>query len=53
MLEGPFTTPRNETHIVVTEFGAVDLQGKLLHQRAEALVSIARPGFRGRLLKDA
>ena len=45
-LEGPVTTPRNDTHFVVTEYGAVDLRGKSLRQRAEALISIAHPRFR-------
>ena len=48
-LDGPVTTPRNDTHIVVTEYGAVDLKGKSLRERAEALVSIAHPAFRDRL----
>lgn len=45
-LEGPVTTPRNDTHIVVTEYGWVDLKGKSLRERAEALVGIAHPRFR-------
>lgn len=48
-LEGPVTTPRNDTHIVVTEQGWVDLKGKSLRERAEALVSIAHPAFREEL----
>lgn len=48
-LEGPVTTPRNDTHIVVTEYGAADLRGKSLKQRAQALISIAHPRFRGAL----
>ena len=48
-LDGPVTTPRNDTHIVVTEFGAVDLRGKSLRQRAGALISIAHPDFRDKL----
>ena len=52
-LEGPVTTPRNDTHIVVTEYGAVDLRGKSLRQRAEALISIAHPSFRDELARDA
>lgn len=52
-LEGPVTTPRNDTHIVVTEFGAVDLRGKSLRQRAESLISIAHPSFRDALARDA
>ena len=48
-LDGPVTTPRNDTHIVVTEFGAVDLKGKSLRERAEALVGIAHPKFQAEL----
>ena len=48
-LDGPVTTPRNDTHIVVTEFGWADLKGKTLRQRAEALVAIAHPRFREEL----
>ena len=52
-LEGPVTTPRNDIHIVVTEFGAVDLRGKSLRQRADALISIAHPSFRDTLMSNA
>lgn len=45
-LDGPVTTPRNDTQIVVTEYGAVDLKGRSLGERAEALISIAHPDFR-------
>jgi itaconate CoA-transferase len=48
-LDGPVTTPRNDTHIVVTEYGAVNLKGKSLGERAEALISIAHPDFRDAL----
>jgi len=47
------TTPRGDVHYVVTEFGAVDLRGKSLRQRAFDLVSIAHPKFRESLLKEA
>jgi 4-hydroxybutyrate CoA-transferase len=40
------TTPRYLTDIVVTEYGAAHLRGKSNRQRAEALISIAHPGFR-------
>ena len=43
------TTSRNDLHYVVTEFGVADLRGKTLQQRAEALISIAHPGFRDKL----
>jgi itaconate CoA-transferase len=52
-LDGPVTTPRNDTHIVVTEYGAVDLRGKSLRQRADALISVAHPRFRGTLASQA
>jgi itaconate CoA-transferase len=45
-LDGPVTTPRNDTHIVVTEYGWADLKGKSLAQRAAALIGIAHPDFR-------
>jgi itaconate CoA-transferase len=45
-LDGPVTTPRNDTQIVVTEFGAVDLRGKTLQERAQSLISLAHPDFR-------
>lgn len=48
-LQGPVTTPRNDTHIVVTEYGWVDLKGKSLRERAEALIGIAHPKFRDAL----
>lgn len=50
-LEGPVTTPRNDTHIVATEYGWVDLKGKSLAERAEALISIAHPQFRDELAR--
>ena len=52
-LEGPVTTPRNDTHIVVTEYGPIDLRGKSLSQRADALISIAHPKFRSGLASEA
>jgi 4-hydroxybutyrate CoA-transferase len=33
----------------VTEYGAVDLWGKSLRERADALISIAHPDFREEL----
>lgn len=52
-LTGPTTTPRNETHIVVTEYGWVDLKGKSISERMQALISIAHPKFREELTKAA
>lgn len=42
-------TSRGHVHWVVTEFGAVNLFGLDLRQRAEALISIAHPDFRTEL----
>ncbi|MGC2112702.1 MAG: acetyl-CoA hydrolase/transferase C-terminal domain-containing protein [Candidatus Korobacteraceae bacterium] len=43
------STSRNDVHYVVTEFGVADLRGKTLQQRAESLIAIAHPKFRGML----
>ncbi|MBX7137701.1 MAG: 4-hydroxybutyrate CoA-transferase [Oligoflexia bacterium] len=42
-------TTRGHIHWVVTEYGAVNLHGKTLRQRAELLISIAHPDFRQEL----
>jgi acyl-CoA hydrolase len=39
-------TTRGHVHWVVTEYGAVNLHGKALRERAELLISIAHPDFR-------
>jgi acyl-CoA hydrolase len=44
-------TTRGHVHWVVTEFGAVDLFGKSLKQRAKALIEIAHPDHREELEK--
>lgn len=43
------TTPRNDTHIVVTEYGWADLKGKSMPLRADALIGLAHPRFREEL----
>jgi acyl-CoA hydrolase len=43
-------TSRADVHWVVTEHGAVNLYGRSLRARAEALISIAHPDFRPELL---
>jgi len=45
-------TTRGHVHWVVTEYGAVNLHGKTLRQRAELLISIAHPDFRGQLKRE-
>jgi len=47
------TTSRNDVHYVVTEYGIVNLRGKSLRERAEALISIAHPDFRADLMTAA
>ncbi|UCG56933.1 MAG: GNAT family N-acetyltransferase [Phycisphaerales bacterium] len=43
----------SEVHYVATEFGVAYLHGKSVQERALALISIAHPNFRARLLKEA
>ena len=45
-------TTRGHVHWVVTEYGAVNLHGKSLRERGEALISIAHPDFRPELQRD-
>jgi len=45
-------TTRGHVHWVVTEYGAVDLHGRTLRERGEALISIAHPDFRSELRKS-
>jgi itaconate CoA-transferase len=52
-LEGPVTTPRIDTHIVVTEHGWVDLKGKSSTERAHALIGLTEPSFRDDLREQA
>ncbi len=41
--------PRDDTDLVVTEHGVADLRGASLDERAEALIAVAAPAFRGDL----
>jgi len=45
-------TTRGHVHWIVTEYGAVNLHGKTLRERAERLISIAHPDFRGELKRQ-
>ncbi len=47
------TTPRHQVQVVVTEWGAADLQGLTVRERAEALVRIAHPDHRAELAEAA
>lgn len=46
-------TTRGHVHWMVTEYGAVNLHGLSLRERADALISIAHPDFRAELTRDA
>jgi GNAT superfamily N-acetyltransferase len=46
-------TSRGDVHYVVTEYGAVDLHGKSIRERAMALIHIAHPDFREDLMRIA
>jgi len=45
--------PRGDIHYVVTEYGAVNLFGKSIQERALAMISIAHPDFRDELFQAA
>jgi acyl-CoA hydrolase len=47
------TTPRSDVMYVVTEYGIVNLKGKSVAERAQALISIAHPDFREHLERQA
>jgi acyl-CoA hydrolase/GNAT superfamily N-acetyltransferase len=46
-------TSRGDVHWVVTEYGAVDLHGRSIRERAQALIHIAHPDFREQLMAAA
>lgn len=50
---GVVTTPRHHLDVVCTEFGAAELQGKTVRERAAALAEIAHPDFRDELFEAA
>ena len=47
------TTPRHQVDVVITEYGAAELQGLTVHQRGSALAAIAHPDFRDELNEAA
>ncbi len=47
------TTPRNDTHYLVTEYGCANLKGKSTRERALAIIGLAHPSFRDDLLRAA
>jgi acyl-CoA hydrolase len=52
-LSGPVTTARTEVDVVVTEYGAAELKGQTLAERARRLTAIAHPDFREELDRAA
>jgi 4-hydroxybutyrate CoA-transferase len=46
------STSRNDVHYIVTEYGAADLRGKSIRERAAALIAIAHPSFRDALTRE-
>ncbi len=52
-LAGPVTTARSEVDVVVTEYGAAELKGQSLAERARRLTAIAHPDFREDLERAA
>jgi acyl-CoA hydrolase len=47
------TTPRHQVDVIITEYGAAELEGKTVRERGEALAAIAHPHFRDELLAAA
>ena len=45
------TTPRHQVDVIITEFGAAELAGRSVEERAERLAAIAHPDFRDELRK--
>jgi RimJ/RimL family protein N-acetyltransferase len=54
MLENlPVVVPRSDVYYVVSEYGAVNLFGKSIQERAIAMISLAHPNFRDELFFNA
>ena len=47
------TVPRSIVQYIVTEYGIIQMKGKSIWDRAEALISIAHPDFRDELVQAA
>lgn len=52
-LSGPVTTARSDVDVVATEHGIARLKGKTIRERIRAMVAIAAPQHRDRLLREA
>jgi acyl-CoA hydrolase len=47
------STPRHQVDVIVTEYGAAELQGRTIRERALALAAIGHPDVRDDLLAVA
>lgn len=47
------STPRHQVDVIITEYGAAELQGRTIRERARALVAIAHPDVRDELATEA
>jgi itaconate CoA-transferase len=47
------TTPRADVHYLATEYGIVNLKGKSTRERVFAIISLAHPKFREKLMRQA
>jgi butyryl-CoA:acetate CoA-transferase len=47
------TVPRNQAHIIVTEYGKCDVAGRSTWERTECIINIAHPDLRDGLVKEA
>ena len=52
-LSGPVTTARSDVDVIATEFGAAELKGQTLAERARRMIAIAHPNFREQLEQTA
>jgi acyl-CoA hydrolase len=50
---GVVTTPRSDADLIVTEWGAAELRGQTLAERARRMIAIAHPDFREQLEREA
>jgi acetyl-CoA hydrolase len=50
---GVVTVPRSDVDVIVTEYGAAELRGQTLPERARRLIAIAHPAFREALEREA
>ena len=53
MSSSAVVVPRNDVSYVISEYGAVNLFGKNLQERATAMISLAHPDFRSELFEKA